>query len=313
MYTRRKIVLHLINLLGEATSLQIQKIIFLFTLAIKNKNQIPYQFFPNIKGCYSIALSNDYHILHETGILNYNSFTQKYSLNRNIDFNLFAIDSSTELLLKKISTQYGTLSEKELAELTYKEKPFYAIRSKIVGELNLPDTFFSDIKKIELKIASYPRTIYTIGYEERTIDDVIRNLICRNIKILIDVRKNAFSMKKEFSKNNLKLALKEAEIEYIHCPEVGIETDKRKEFLPEARYSELFEWYEKNILPAQLSFVEMVNERLEKESVAFMCYEKNPADCHRTYLAKFCLLHNPKLKDVRNIVKYGKDECICNC
>lgn len=312
MYTRRKIVLNLINLLGEATSMQIQKNIFLFTMAIKNKDQIPYHFFPNIKGCYSISLSNDYHILCETGILNYNSFTQKYSLNKNVDLNLFTVDYNTKTMLKKICTQYGTLNEKELAEITYKEKPFYAIRSRIVDTLNLPDIFFSDIKRIESKIKSYPRTIYTIGYEERTIDDVIRNLICRNIKVLIDVRKNAFSMKKEFSKNNLKSSLAKAEIEYIHCPEVGIETNKRKEFLPEARYSELFKWYERSILPTQISFVEMVNKILEKESIAFMCYEKNPAECHRTYLAKFCLSHNPELKDVRNIIKDGKDECICN-
>ena len=114
MYTRRKIVLNLINLLGEATSMQIQKNIFLFTMAIKNKDQIPYHFFPNIKGCYSISLSNDYHILCETGILNYNSFTQKYSLNKNVDLNLFTVDYNTKTMLKKICAQYGTLNEKEL-------------------------------------------------------------------------------------------------------------------------------------------------------------------------------------------------------
>ena len=286
MYTRRKILLNLISLLGDASAMQLQKMMFLFSHMFSNPDDGPYQFFPNRRGCYSIALSNDYHAMKTAGLLEFSG--ERYSVSVNICPDQYAVNHDIEHSIRMLFNTYGNMSEKELAEVTYSQKPFYAIRSEIINQLDLPCDFQLRMKSISDKIEMKPRTIYTIGYEGRSIDQLLRNLIYSNIRYLIDVRKNAFSMRREFSKANLIKACQEAGITYMHCPEVGIDSGKRNELLPDGRRKELFQWYSENILPEKMDFAFHVERLLENGSVAFMCYEKNPADCHRSYLASFC-------------------------
>ncbi len=299
MYNRRKVALNFIMLLGTASAMQIQKTLFLYTQSLDDQSKAPYQFFPNIRGCYSLTLSNDYHALASSGFLD--SSDGMYSLASGIAHDSFAVDYATECQIRETYRRYGNLPEKELAEISYELKPFYAIRSEIINTLDLTDSFYQGLVNIKRKIEAYPRTIYTIGYEGRSIDDVIRNLMCRNIKVLVDVRKNAFSMRREFSKSNLARAMDEAGIRYMHCPEVGIESEKRNELLPEGRRNELFDWYEEHTLPWQVSFAYKIGDLLASSSVAFLCYERNPQDCHRSRLAAFCSRHTTLDHGVINI------------
>lgn len=287
MYARRKIILNLIQMLGSATSLKIQKLTFLYIKEFYSSDSGPYQFFPNIRGCYSVVLSNDYHALEKVKLLEKN-IDGSYMLSFSTNITNYEISEKEKKDLKFIVTKYGSLPDSQLIKLTYEQKPFYAIRSEIVNSLGLNNTFFENMNKIKNKINLNPTTIYTIGYEGKTIDQIIRLLIYKNIKTLIDVRKNAFSMRREFSKSNLIIAMKESGIEYIHCPEVGIETEKRNELLPKGKRKELFEWYSKNVLENKFDFVRNVRNLLSLGSVAFLCYEKNPNECHRSYLATFC-------------------------
>ena len=279
-------MLNLISLLGDATAMQLQKIMFLYSHMSSGPDDGPYQFFPNRKGCYSTVLSNDYHAMRTSGLLEYAD--GRYSVSDSICPDEYAVSRETEHVIRMLFNEYGRMDDKELAEVTYSMKPFYAIRSEIIGQLDLPDDFRKRMESISEKIEAKPPTIHTIGYEGRSIDQILRNLIYSNIRYLIDVRKNAFSMRREFSKANLEAACQEAGLIYIHCPEVGIDSGKRNELLPEGRRDELFGWYSENILPERIDFALQVGKLLGKGSVAFMCYEKNPAECHRSYLASFC-------------------------
>ncbi len=49
-----------------------------------------------------------------------------------------------------------------------------------------------------------------------------------NIKTLCDVRKNLISRKRGFSKRQLEKAVRNIDIEYIHMPELGIASEKRR-------------------------------------------------------------------------------------
>ena len=266
--------------------MQLQKIMFLYSHMSSGPDDGPYQFFPNRKGCYSIVLSNDYHAMRTAGLLEYAE--GRYSVSDCISPDEYAVSYETEHEIRALFNEYGRLNDKELAEVTYSMKPFYAIRSEIINQLDLKNDFWKRMECISAKIEAKPLAIHTIGYESKSIDQVLRNLIYSNIRYLIDVRKNAFSMRREFSKANLETACQEAGIMYIHRPEVGIDSEKRNELLPEGKRDELFEWYSKNILPERIDFVLQVEKLLGRGSVAFMCYEKNPADCHRSYLASFC-------------------------
>ena len=85
--------------------------------------------------------------------------------------------------------------------------------------------------------------VFTIGYEGKSIDQFIHELSENKIHVLIDVRRNAFSRKKGFSKSRLTDHLKEAGIEYVHIPELGIESKRRKNLHNDEDYRRLFREY----------------------------------------------------------------------
>lgn len=126
----------------------------------------------------------------------------------------------------------------------------------------------------------------TLGYSQKSLEDLCTSLGEAGATLLIDVRKNPRSMyRSEFNKGVLAEELKKRGIDYEHMPELGIPREMRdRAFKGETSPSELFELYSKQIL---------TEEKLEKlESIgrghrtyAIMCTEVDPTMCHRHKLA----------------------------
>lgn len=76
-----------------------------------------------------------------------------------------------------------------------------------------------------------------IKQENRDIDEFANQLLLKNIKVLCDVRKNPISMKYGFSKKQLKDTFEKIDIKYVHIPELGIDSDKRKNAALDKLYS----------------------------------------------------------------------------
>lgn len=279
----------MISLLENPTSLRIQKSMFLYSLECGDP--VPYAFFPNQKGCYSINLHDDYHVLQNQGYLSFCEHEQTYSVT-SMEKTVFAISDSTLDMVRSVSRHCNCLTDSDLIRYTYSQKPFYALRSEMLSLMKDDETFQIERQRISSIIYGYTPALFTIGYEGQDIDKILRSLIRSNVKTLVDVRKNAFSMRREFSKQSLSDGCKQAGIKYIHCPEVGIESAKRQELLPDGKRKELFDWYEANTLPRNIAFVDKMSRLFHDGSICFLCYEKNPADCHRSRLANFCLMKN---------------------
>jgi uncharacterized protein (DUF488 family) len=129
-------------------------------------------------------------------------------------------------------------------------------------------------------------TLFTIGYEGRTLNEFIEVLQKNSISILCDVRKNPVSRKKGFSKNQLREAVAAKHIEYKHFPELGIATELRKD--TNITTEKLFAIYREEILrtTAAINALKDLIELLKKESaIAITCYELDHNDCHRSHLA----------------------------
>lgn len=302
MYTRRKILYNLIGQMDNATPIRIQKTMFIGY--ILSKGNFPYSFFPNKKGCYSINLHDDYHYLADKGFLEYDCNTNSYKT-LPADEKLFKLDINTMQIVKDAARKEHILKDdNELIEYTYKKKPYYAYKSQILNDLmdREDKAFWSEFNNIKQKIDNKEKKIYTMGYEGLNIDTLLARLIKLNVKNLVDVRKNAFSMRMEFSKKSLVNGCGEASINYIHCPEVGIDSGKRQELIPEGKRMELFDWYEKEILPGKTEFVGKMADLFKTGSICFLCYEKDPKDCHRSRLADFCLEKDSKFNSVENIL-----------
>lgn len=128
--------------------------------------------------------------------------------------------------------------------------------------------------------------IFTIGYEGATQDEVVGRLREAGVALLADVRAVPLSRRPGFSKNILAAGLREAAIDYIGfkalgTPAEGREAARRHDLARLARiYAGQLELPEAMAQAAQL--VDMARER----PTALLCFERDPACCHRTLLVE---------------------------
>ena len=125
-------------------------------------------------------------------------------------------------------------------------------------------------------------SIFTIGYEGKSFEQFINQLIISDIRILIDVRKNALSKKFGFSKSQIAKVCESLNIKYLHIPELGINSDKRKDLKCTDDYITLLNEYEKTVLPNSKIHLNFIIENLRHSNrIALMCFEKDALMCHR--------------------------------
>ncbi len=124
----------------------------------------------------------------------------------------------------------------------------------------------------------------------------MNDLVKNNINTLIDVRKMPRSMKYGFSKTKLSQYLGKIDVQYIHCPELGIPSELRKSLETDEDYQQLFKLYDSKILPNQLKALEKILGVLkDRTRIALMCFEADPNQCHRNRIVDY-LINSMKLK-----------------
>jgi len=127
-------------------------------------------------------------------------------------------------------------------------------------------------------------TIYTIGYEATTMADFLAALTGAGVRRVIDVRALPLSRRPGFSKSSLAASLAEAGIDYVHLKALG--TPKRgRDAAKKGDVATLEAVYDDQLaLPeAQAAAAIMLGLAAEQPS-ALLCYERDPAHCHRTLL-----------------------------
>lgn len=129
-------------------------------------------------------------------------------------------------------------------------------------------------------------TIYTIGYEKRSIDEYVELLVASRIDAVVDVRETPWSYKPGFSKTAFAAALAEHGIRYVHAKFAG----NPKAIRREARtHDECLSAYRQYLgkCPDVIDRLDEVIARLHTEGrrVALTCFERHPGDCHRSIVA----------------------------
>jgi uncharacterized protein (DUF488 family) len=128
------------------------------------------------------------------------------------------------------------------------------------------------------------RRIFTIGYEQATVGEVVAALKVAGVALVIDVRAVAASRRPGFSKSALAANLKEAGIAYEHLralgtPKEGREAARRGDMAAlEGVYAGQLE------LPEAQAQAAILLDRAAAEPSALLCYERDPAACHRSLL-----------------------------
>ncbi len=126
-----------------------------------------------------------------------------------------------------------------------------------------------------------PNELYTIGYAPFSMDDFIATLRQYSINALVDVRSSPYSkFKPEFKKDPLNKALADNHISYIF---LGTLIGARVE--DSACYTDGILNYDllKETDKFQTGITRILNG-MKDYRIALMCAEKDPLNCHRTFL-----------------------------
>jgi uncharacterized protein (DUF488 family) len=121
----------------------------------------------------------------------------------------------------------------------------------------------------------------TIGYQHRTVDELIEDLVSAVVNVLVDVRLTPLSRKAGLSKKRLAARLSDVGIEYVHLPELGNPRENREAFRrgdaeAVARYREVLR------MPEGQAALEQLLRLATHHRVALMCFEHEAAECHRS-------------------------------
>lgn len=126
--------------------------------------------------------------------------------------------------------------------------------------------------------------IFTIGYEQATIEEVVGALTAVGVGRVIDVRAVAASRRPGFSKTALAANLEAAGIAYEHLRALGTPKEGR-EAARKGDIAALERIYAGQLeLPEAQAQAAIMLDRAAAEPVALLCYERDPAECHRTLL-----------------------------
>lgn len=123
--------------------------------------------------------------------------------------------------------------------------------------------------------------MFTIGYQGATLAALVESLRAAAVSVLIDTRETPTSRRPEFRRRSLETALEQAGIRYVSRPSLGAPRELRALASDWDRFSHGY--YQR---------LALVREELEgivpivaSERACLLCFEADPAACHRSLLA----------------------------
>ena len=133
---------------------------------------------------------------------------------------------------------------------------------------------------MEGRVALADTVSFTLGYEGRTLEALVRELVGHGVDRVVDVRELPLSRRKGFSKTPLREALGEAGIEYVHLRVAGNPHRAVKSDI--ARCLALYREH----LAANPEALDQVHDALVGRRAALLCVESDCLLCHRSILVE---------------------------
>ncbi|HLA62958.1 MAG TPA: DUF488 domain-containing protein, partial [Rhodothermales bacterium] len=129
-------------------------------------------------------------------------------------------------------------------------------------------------------------TVATIGYEGVSVPQVLDALRAAGVDLLVDVRAVASSRRPGFSKTALAANLAGAGIDYLHLRGLGTPAEGRAAARA-GRHDEMRAVFREHLATptAHTQLVELAGLVEAGRRVALLCFEADPAHCHRTLVA----------------------------
>lgn len=276
---QRRLLTLLCALGGRAGNLDFQKLLFLYCQEPDAAGA--YEFVPYKFGAFSFTSYADRRKLVERGLLaDDEHHWQLTAQGKRI------VGGTQDLPLLAFARRHRDLRGETLVAETYRRFPYYATRSEIAERVLRGDDVA--LQRIEAaRPAPKTAAVSTIGYEGRTLESYLNELLRAGITLLCDVRRNPISRKFGFSKGTLAKGCEGVGIRYEHLPELGIASEQRRSLETQADCDALFEEYERESLPKQGEALARIRGWIRSGNrVALTCYERLPEQCHRHCVAE---------------------------
>jgi uncharacterized protein (DUF488 family) len=126
----------------------------------------------------------------------------------------------------------------------------------------------------------------TIGYQAATVASFLQALQAAGIELLVDVRAVASSRRPGFAKSRLAATLSGCDIGYRHLRGLGTPAEGRAAARA-GRFARLRTIYRAHLATAgaQAELAELIELVRSGCSVCLLCFEADPAHCHRSMVA----------------------------
>lgn len=280
-YKRQRLLLALAEKLPEpATATDFQKIMF---LCMMKTGRTDYEFVPYRYGPYSFQLAADIDTLRRTGFLPDGTHKIKatqsgFDFGSEVDYSIFIPSERGDALMRKV----------------YRAYPYYTVNSEILQRLfhNEP-TEMERLRAERQRLKQTEKVLFTVGYEGHSLEAFLNILLQNDIRVLCDVRKNPLSRKYGFSADKLEQVTQGTKIRYAPFPGLGIESEKRRNLDSLDDYNNLFADYRQTV-PYREKELERLYRVFEEEGrIALMCFEKDPAMCHRSVIRDYLCSKHP--------------------
>lgn len=147
------------------------------------------------------------------------------------------------------------------------------------------------------------------GYEGHSIEDLLNECKRLHAAYVVDIRLNAISRKKGFSKTALSNALAGAGVVYVHLRALGNPKDNRPGFAhpgtPEAeRAHKRFNDEVLGTPEADRQLGELA-ELTRRGNVIILCFEETPKCCHRHLVIQRLRAQNRQLRSAKTALVEG--------
>ena len=236
MLRRQRTILKLLTAAAPGISpTQLQKFVFLMREeTFLRQDAAFYDFLPYKYGPYSFAAQHEIEALTNCGYIELSGTSLSATPLGTIEAN--RVHSDTVRATGVILSKYGGKPLKDLLKDVYARYPWYAVKSEL-AELAPPDT---------PKPQTAPVAVYTIGYEDSSVDGFLNTLVRAGILRTIDVRANPVSRKYGFAGRVLAILAAKLGLAYVHCPELGISSERRRTVHTASEFRDLFCYYERH-------------------------------------------------------------------
>jgi uncharacterized protein (DUF488 family) len=142
-----------------------------------------------------------------------------------------------------------------------------------------------DEPAVSAEASTAAASVFTLGYQGRSLPEVLGIVEGTGIQQVLDVRQNVSSKKPGFSGLELARAFSAMGVAYVHLADLGCTPAARHTLWRTKETEPFFDEY-RLYLTTQPKAVQDLLDRVRRTRSLLLCLERDPSRCHRAVLAE---------------------------